>query len=165
MDFIINEEIPIAIKKMNRWDIPDIPHKGWRCMDVYDVGQPDETCQMCGNERVRFIHLMRHPVYPNELSVGCVCAEKMSEDYIGPKKREKVLRNRARRRDNWLNRTWRVSNKGYEFLNVEGHNVVVFPRWRYRIDGKLSAKRFVTKDQAKLGAFDELWPAPRISEL
>jgi hypothetical protein len=52
----------------NLWNKPDIPHKGWTCSDVFDVRANDEppdevnyeTCEMCGNERIRFVHLMRH---------------------------------------------------------------------------------------------------------
>ena len=47
---------------------------------------PYEQYEMCGNERIRFVHLMQHPDYPHELRVGCVCAEKMSDDYVNPRK-------------------------------------------------------------------------------
>lgn len=53
----------------NRWDQPGVPHKGWHCVDVVDlradVESADETdyatCQMCGNEKVRYVHVMEHP--------------------------------------------------------------------------------------------------------
>ena len=95
--------------------------------------------------------------------VGCVCAEKMSGDYEGPKRRENRLRNRAVRRKKWLTRTWRTSSKGNPFLNIQGHNVGVhinkFKRWGYRIGSRFSTKTYATKDEAKLALFDDFWAA------
>lgn len=53
----------------NRWSSAGIPHKGWTCVDVIDLRangeQPEDTdyatCQMCGNEKIRFVHVMQHP--------------------------------------------------------------------------------------------------------
>lgn len=112
----------------SRWDQPGVPHKGWHCVDVVDLradgGPADETdyatCQMCGNEKIRYVHIMEHPDLDENFEVGCVCAEKMSDDYEGPKRRETKLRNRAVRRTRWLQRKWRVSAKGNSFLNLEG---------------------------------------------
>ena len=75
----------------NRWDQPGVPHKGWRCVDVVDLRADGEsadetdyaTCQMCGNEKIRYVHIMEHPDLDENFEVGCVCAEKMSDDYEG----------------------------------------------------------------------------------
>jgi hypothetical protein len=64
-------------------------HKGWNAVSVIDSRQDDEsddsptyeTCEMCGNGKIRFVHVMSHESYPDELRVGCRCAEKMSDDY------------------------------------------------------------------------------------
>lgn len=64
---------------------------------------------MCENERIRFVHLMQHPDYPHELRVGCVCAEKMSDDYVNPRKAEDTLRKRTSRRKNFNNKEWRFN--------------------------------------------------------
>lgn len=53
----------------NRWDQPGVPHKGWHCVDVVDLRADGEsadetdyaTCQMCGNEKIRYVHIMEHP--------------------------------------------------------------------------------------------------------
>jgi hypothetical protein len=90
----------------NRWDTAGVPHKGWTCVDVVDLradggpaGETDyATCQMCGNEKIRYVHIMEHPDLDEHFDVGCVCAEKMSDDYEGPRRREARLRNRAARR-------------------------------------------------------------------
>ena len=70
----------------NRWDQPGVPHKGWHCVDVVDLRADGEsadetdyaTCQMCGNEKIRYVHIMEHPDLNENFDVGCVCAEKMS---------------------------------------------------------------------------------------
>ncbi len=131
-------------------------------MDVIDLGSPEFKCEMCGQENVRYVHEMSHPEYQGGLQVGCVCAEKMSEDYTGPADRERKLHNRVARRSRWLNRKWRTSSKGNPYLNVEHVNVVVYPikrgryrgQWGYGVDGKTSARSYPTEQAAKLAAFD-----------
>lgn len=110
-----------------------MPHKGWRCVGVHDlgdgVGSGEEidyaACEMCGNERIRFVHVMEHPDCDTQCEVGCICAEKLSDDYAGPKRRESAMKNRATRRARWLTRQWRVSAKGNRYLNIKGINVGV----------------------------------------
>lgn len=65
-----------------------------------------EQCEMCGNEKIRFVHIMKHPQYPKTLHVGCVCAEKMSGDYVNPRRNEESLRKRAMRKSNFDKREW-----------------------------------------------------------
>ncbi|MEX2212804.1 MAG: hypothetical protein WD768_01665 [Phycisphaeraceae bacterium] len=154
----------------NLWDKPGVPHKGWTCIDVIDRradGLPVEesdyaTCEMCGHEQIRFVHIMEHDEY-GQLEVGCVCAQKMSNDYVNPRHRETKLKNRAARKTKWLKRKWRTSAKGNSFVNAEGHNLVVFPakfkpgRWSFGIDGDFSRATFATESEAKLAMFDEFW--------
>ena len=149
------------------WSQPGVPHKGWRCISVDDLRPPEGgeyesgVCEMCHNEKLRFIHTMKHNEYPDQLEVGCVCAEKMAEEYDG-KSREQQLENRAARRSKWITRKWRVSRKGNCFLNVEGYNVGVSAdnftpgKWKWRIDSEFSRDRFDTIEAAKLDLFDTL---------
>jgi hypothetical protein len=149
------------------WSQPEVPHKGWHCVDVVDL-RPAEggdyetgTCQMCLNEELRFVHVMRHDEYPDPVDAGCVCAEKMSEDYDAHA-REQRLKNRAARKSKWLARKWRRSAKGNHFLNIEGCNVTVFPdkfhpgKWKWKIDADFGRERFDTPAAAKLDLFDAL---------
>jgi hypothetical protein len=154
----------------NRWDQPGVPHKGWRCVGVYDVREdgstPDEaayaTCEMCGREKIRFVHTMEHDQH-QPLDVGCVCAGKMSDDYAGAEHREAAMKNRAARRSKWLTRKWRHSAKGNAFLNVEGFNIVIFPSkrrpgtWGYKVGAEFGREGYPSETQAKLAAFDDLW--------
>jgi hypothetical protein len=57
--------------------------------------------------------------------VGCQCAEKLTGDYENPQRREKELKNRTTRRTNFLKRTWKISAKGNEYINVDNHNILI----------------------------------------
>lgn len=102
---------------MGECGLKGVPHKGWICVEVIDLADEcddcDEIeygqCEMCGNEKIRFVHAMRHPDYPDILKVGCVCAEKMSDDYVSPRKREAAIRNKALRRKNFMRARWRYN--------------------------------------------------------
>ena len=67
-------------KNMNLWDQPNIPHKGWSYVGIVDLGEECscdeeveyEQCQMCGKERIRYIHILEHPDYSNDvISAEC----------------------------------------------------------------------------------------------
>lgn len=151
---------------MARWAQAGIPHKGWSCSTVIDLGEGAsdddflELCQMCQKERIRYVHVMDHPEYDGELRVGCICAGKMSEDRVGAKAREKVLRNKAARRKKWLSRKWRTSAAGNSYLNLDGMNIGVFRkngRWSVRIGGSFSNRSFSNEAEAKLYLFEAFW--------
>lgn len=155
------------------WDVTGIPHKGWVCVDVTDLEPEDEreyaSCEMCGKERIRYVHTMTHDDH-GDLDVGCVCAEKMSDDYVNPKRQEQKLRNRAARKAKWLKRKWRTSAKGNSFINADGHNLVVFPnkfdpeKWSFGIDRNFSRRKYASEAAAKLAMFDEFWKILQLEE-
>jgi hypothetical protein len=157
-----------------KWKQRGVPHKGWTCVDVQDLGAPEAVCEMCEIIPIRYVHVMEHEDYDGQLGVGCVCAQHMEEDRVGPKRRERLLINAAKRRQKWLTRKWRESRKGNAFLNTRGFNVVVYPMqvgWSFHIAkphplaGYIAEaeskkwtprRRYKTEDGAKLGAFDML---------
>jgi hypothetical protein len=149
-----------------KWSLAGVPHKGWSCVGVEDFGAPDEYCEMCANQPIRYGHFMRHPSYPKEVVVGCVCAEKMEEDYSAPRERESKLKNIAVRRKRWLTRKWRVSKNGNEFLRTDGLVITIFQnsngKWGGSIiervtDQKSSIRNvFDTSELAKLAVFDDM---------
>ena len=89
---------------MNQWNKLDIPHRGWLCEKVYyfQEDNPDayEICQLCGNDRVRFVFVLSHKEYLEKLKVDSACVEKLMDNYVDPVIREKELLNRHRRRLN-----------------------------------------------------------------
>jgi len=73
-----------------RWEREGIPHKGWKEIGIEDLGEDlefgddveYEQCEMCGQEKIRYVHVLQHSDFNGELRVGCVCAEHMTDDYI-----------------------------------------------------------------------------------
>jgi hypothetical protein len=165
---------------VNLWNKPDVPHKGWACHDVTDNETADATCEMCGNERIRYVHAMVHIEYTGQLSVGCVCAEKMSGDYVNPKRRERKLKNAAakkakdhkrqlseenERRDCLTNATWHESKNGNPYFKARleykhgvriCHVVIVKSKfgafWAFGVDGEFSSYKYANVEDAKTAA-------------
>lgn len=150
--------------ELGLWSEPGVPHKGWMCEVIEDLGEGAHQCEMCETARPRFVHVMTHPDYPDELRVGCQCAGRMAEDYSAAKQREARARSFSLRRSRWLGRAWRTSECGNHFLNVDGFNVVAFHRdggWVGRVKHRDSGYRRSTDPQpdraaAKLAAFDAM---------
>lgn len=145
-----------------KWREAGVPHRGWTCIGIEDLDEPSHVCEMCEAAEVRYVHLMRHPDYLEDLAVGCICAGHMTGDVEGARRQEAEFKNTEKRRARWLTRDWRISHAGNEFLNVSGLNVVVYPRsagWeaRFANDEKTVALPLCqTQDEAKLAAFDML---------
>src|SRR4051794_24751353 len=109
----MGSELELIRKGHGKWSKAGVPHKGWACTNVDDLG-PDktETCQMCEAKKVRFGHHMAHPDYQGTLRVGCVCAGHMEQDPKRAERREKEVRSRAKRRSAFLGKKWKISEKG-----------------------------------------------------
>ncbi len=101
-----------------KWSKPGVPLIGWTCVGVEDLGEASAVCEMCETQEIRYVHSMSHPDYAEELQVGCVCAGRMENDYIGPRSREKALRSAAGRKKRWLGRKWKISARGNPYLNT-----------------------------------------------
>jgi hypothetical protein len=156
--------------KHGKWSQPGVPHKGWRWVGVEDLEEPSQVCGMCESVEIRYVHFMEHPDYPDTLGVGCICAEHMADDYVGPSQHEKKLKSKVHRRATWAKRKWNTSAKGNPFLNTEGFNLTIFRRadaagrpWGVRVanrqSGKerLGARRHDSLDAAKRAALDALF--------
>ena len=149
---------------MGEWNRPGIPHKGWECVDVIDLADyyandediEYEQCEMCGNEKIRYIHVMRHTDYPQELHVGCVCAEKMTGDYVNPRRVEKELRNRAARRRNFNKVEWRYNpDKNSYTKRYKGEHITIVQS-RYGTYGIFFARENIWDIEGKkLRSFEE----------
>lgn len=147
-----------------KWSEAGVPHKGWTCVGVEDLGEASAICEMCETQEIRYVHAMMHPDYARGLNVGCICAEKMEDDYVGPRRREYALRSAAGRKKRWLTRKWRISSRGNSYINTDGFNITIYfngdGTWGGRIEDRGTAravdsrKRYLTEDAAKLAAFD-----------
>lgn len=146
-----------------KWGV--LPSKGWSCVAIEDLEEPSETCEMCEVATIRYVHLMTHPDYDGELRCGCICAGKMEGDEDRAAARETEFKSREVRRRNWTRRQWRTSASGNSFINVNGFNIVVFPRddhWAGRIEDRatgevlFSKRKYLHENAAKLAAFDAM---------
>ncbi len=145
----------------NLWKRDDVPHEGWRCIGVTDLGSPCGICEMCGYQIIRYVHHMVHERYSGVLNVGCVCAGKMEGDVEGARKRERDFKNKQTRRENFQKRTWKHSRNGNPYLKIRNHVVVLYRKkqgdgWKYSIDQVFCAEVFPTRDQAVDAAFEAL---------
>ncbi len=151
----------------NLWKTEGVPHKGWTLEYVYDVREDGrsvdeteyETCMMCNNERIRYVHVVSHPEVDSELRVGCTCAERLTEDYVNPRQRERELRNKASRRENWRSREWKVNAKGNYYLKIDDHFLLIYRdkttlKYKCKIDEYWGKKVYGILDDAKNAAFD-----------
>lgn len=149
-----------------KWSQAGVPHRGWICVNVEDLGAPDTMCEMCERQEIRYVHYMTHPNYPGELACGCICAGYMEEDHEGAKRREAGLRSAARRRRAWPDLVaWKLTEKGNWTIRKYGYRVTVFrkaEKWSAVVNHAVTGyKRFALKlydslYAAKLAAFDAL---------
>jgi hypothetical protein len=113
------------------WSTPNVPHKGWFCTGMEDMGDVLETCEMCQSAVIRFVHVVAHREWPNPLRVGCVCAGNMTRDLWGARRREVEFKTSIRRRENWLDgwangKGWRESAKGNQYRKKDGYRIVIY---------------------------------------
>ncbi len=157
------KEARLALLKENTpnlWKREDVPHSGWSCTGVDDLGEPAGICEMCGYQIIRYVHHMEHPRY-RSLAVGCVCAGKMEGDIGEAKRREAEFKKRQSRRLHFFERKWKVSQRGNEYLKIDGHVVVLYhiPRgqvWKYSLDNEFGKASYPTRERAMAGAFEAL---------
>jgi hypothetical protein len=106
---------------------------------------------------------MQHPDYQQVLRVGCICAGKMEDDPEEALKRESNMKSRAGKRKRWLNRKWKISTKGNEYIITDGFVITIFyssGELRACVKEKdgdrkvLSRRKYKTLNEIKLASFD-----------
>jgi hypothetical protein len=148
-----------------------VPHNGWRCIDIKDLGErePRLVCEMCKVVTIRYVHEMQHDDYPEILYCGCVCAGHMEEDLVGAQAREKTFKASKK----WLARRWRYtierdsdgSLNNAECIKIDGFHVSVWQRrdsdgWAAKVEHRDTGRQrysklhYPTMEAAKLAAFD-----------
>ena len=147
----------------NLWKRADVPHSGWVCEGVIDLGGPFGICRMCGYQIIRYVHIMRHPDYPRTIGAGCECAGKMEGDPEASRRRESAYKNRLSRRETFLKAKMKRSRAGNEYFKYKGEIVTVMPD-KFRPDHYKTAYKggfglpFPTKEEALSALFDEIDP-------
>ena len=117
-------------KRLQEWGAP---LSGWYCDYIYDVADEEEdsdhielfTCELCDCTQVRFVHVMRHDEYFETVSVGCICAGIMEGDILAARERERLMKNRAKRKRNFPRRQWRKNWYGNYQLTYQGRKVFI----------------------------------------
>lgn len=120
-----------CIKRLKEWSAPV---SEWECLYTYDVKQDEEersddlyTCQLCDFSQVRYVHVMRHRDYFEDVSVGCICAGVMEDDILAAQERERVMKNRAKRKKNYLKRKWQCYRSGNPTMTYKDHWLMIVP--------------------------------------
>jgi hypothetical protein len=152
-------------KNFGKWSQPGVPHKGWTCIDIEDIGEPSAICEMCEKQSIRYIHYMEHPDYGDTLRVGCICAGHMEDDLISAQRRDDFMKSRSSKRKKWIDRNWKISAKGNSYIKSDGYIIVMKCQdtyWSALIQSedktfeKWSQRKYKSKNEAKLAAFDYL---------
>jgi hypothetical protein len=107
---------------------------------------------------------MHHQNYNGTLMVGCVCAGKMEGNLQSAKERDSFMKSRMNKRKNWLDRKWKISRNGNQYVKTDGFIVVMklnkeglwsafvksekgdFEQW--------SSRKYKNEKEMKLAAFD-----------
>lgn len=111
----------------NLWKRDDVPHSGWECTGITDLGAPNGICKMCGKQIIRYVHHMRHMSYPHIIGAGCVCAGRMEGDEERAVKREADLKNREARRQSFIAHPRKRSKNGNEYIKYKDEIFTVLP--------------------------------------
>ncbi|MFA6947670.1 MAG: UvrD-helicase domain-containing protein, partial [Eubacteriales bacterium] len=111
----------------NLWKHDDVPHDGWHCTDVIDLGQPNGVCGMCGYQIIRYVHMMSHPDYPRTIGAGCVCAGRMEGDVERAKRRESDFKNREARMVSFIGHKLKKSRNGNQYFKIGDEIVTIIP--------------------------------------
>ncbi len=149
--------------EQNLWKRSDVPHQGWECIDVIDLGAPVGVCRMCGHQIIRYVHVMYHPSYPKRIGAGCVCAGRMEGNPQAAKEREAAFRNWQARRETFLRLPLKRSRNGNEYVKYRNEIVTVL-KDKFRDGYYKSVSRGVfspsypTKEEALDDAFSRLDP-------
>lgn len=116
-----------CIKQLKEWGAP---LEGWYCVGVTDVREDDleaplSECELCGCRKVRYEHVMEHNAYFESVTVGCICAGIMEGDILKAEEREWQMRNRSKRRKNFLRHTWKHDRRNVWSRRYRGQDLTI----------------------------------------
>ena len=158
-----SHESDAITRRHGKWSKRGVPHLGWQCVEIEDLGEPSLTCEMCESQEIRYVHHMHHEDYPDVLACGCVCAGYMEGNLAAAKGRDGVMQSRAAKRKRWRSRSWKVSRKGNDWIKADGYIVTIFRRgiaWAASVKAEDESfdqfirRSYRTPEAAKLAAFD-----------
>jgi hypothetical protein len=162
-----------------RWRLPlECPQRGWVPVTAEDPGDLSGECEACGTE-IRHAHTLTHEDWPEELTVGVQCAERLSTEYaVQIRAGERRAKRAHRERSSWTTIGWKESRKGNPYRKTrDGFIVTVFINvtkwykddpsrraeeisgWRYVVSHPQAPKAqfsgdFSSDDTARLAAYE-----------
>jgi hypothetical protein len=145
---------------------------------MLDMGGPTFTCEACGREDIRYVHLLEHDESA-PISVGCECAGKLQDDYATARRRRTAIVGRAGRLRRWVKGRWRRWDDGVRYRRTDGRLAKIVPvngGWKsmYRdtehdwwtcMRPDDTPCVFPTAMDAKRSLFEELYPLSAIAKL
>ncbi len=150
----------------NLWERPDVPKTGWYCVGITDLGKPIGICGMCGHQIIRYVHHMVHPHFPRKIGAGCVCSGRMEGNIETARRREQQFKNKQKRLENFLARSWKISRNQNAYLKIRGHLLILCQQnsrnsdnknsWKYALDHNFCPTSFPDIDTCKCAAFEAL---------
>jgi hypothetical protein len=149
--------------RRGKWSQAGFPHKGWHCIEIEDMEEPSLECEMCESQEIRYVHHMEHPDYDEILKVGCICAGHMEGNLVSARKRDDFMKSRSSKRERWLQRNWKISSKGNEYLRTDGYLITIFKKnteWKAVVknldtdESKFSKRKYQSSNHIKLATFD-----------
>ncbi|MGB4588939.1 MAG: hypothetical protein WBI17_06855 [Clostridiaceae bacterium] len=167
------------VKIVVLWNKEEVLHNGWNYVGMIDLGENiddmkvetsktelNEICEMCNQEGIQYVHLMEHPLDPEQLRVGCDCASKMKESYKWAHLRENRLKNLHKRKINFSKLEWKISAKGYWMLKYNGKRITIMKSkshqyeyvivYKNQLISKYMGKKILDLEIAKIASFDLL---------
>ena len=134
------------------------PKRGWQYLGCDDLIIANNLCEYCGEDHVRYVHILGHPDWPQSIETGCVFAANLglAED---AGKEERDTRNRASRLKRFIDSGWRVDRPGGYIKNYKCNRVLVRPfSWGYiyQINCRDFSDTVESLQLAKIGAFEAL---------
>lgn len=49
-------EEQLVANRRGKWSAAGVPHRGWHCVDIEDLGEPQAECEMCESQTIRYVH-------------------------------------------------------------------------------------------------------------
>lgn len=124
-------------KRLKEWGAP-LEH--WYCVDLIDEEDASFVCELCGCEKVRYVHVIQHGEYFEKVYVGCICAGIMEGDLLAAKERDRKMKNRAKRKLNFPNRNWKQTRTGGYYIKYRDKYVFINQHrngyWSCNYDGR-----------------------------
>ncbi len=116
-----------CIRQLKDWGAPV---HGWYCAGIIDVREDDydaplSTCELCGCAHVRYEHVMENDLYFEPVTVGCICVGIMEGNILKAQERERLMRNRSKRKRNFLKHKWQHEWRGFWRRSYRGKEVQI----------------------------------------